>query len=175
MVPLAFLLDDERLKAKVRHWADQILTHQAADGWLGPVLDSRYSYPYDTWPRFMVLKALTQYHDATGDERIPQAVEHFLRKLPEVLEERPLRSWALYRWVDLVLSIHWLYARTGAAWLLDACHAALQRLKRCGVRVAQPFVDHVAHLHLELVLGGIHQALELPCRWRFNMLRAQPA
>jgi DUF1680 family protein len=118
MVPLAYLLDDERLKAKVRHWVDQILTHQNDDGWLGPVLDSRYSYPYDTWPRFVVLKALTQYHDATGDERIPQAVERFLRKLPEVLGERPLRSWAFYRWADLVLSIHWLYERTGEAWLL---------------------------------------------------------
>jgi len=118
MVPLAYLLDDERLKAKVQHWVEEILTHQAPDGWLGPVLDSRYSYPYDTWPRFVVLKALIQYHEATSDERIVEAVERFLRKLPEVLTERPLRSWAMYRWADLVLSIHWLYERTNEPWLL---------------------------------------------------------
>lgn len=119
MVPLAYLLDDERLKGKVRHWVDQILTHQDEDGWLGPVLDSRYGYPYDSWPRFVVLKALTQYHDATGDERIPSAINRFFHHLHHVLDERPLRSWAYYRWADLLLSIHWLYERTEEQWLLE--------------------------------------------------------
>jgi len=118
-VPLSFLLDDGRLKTKVVHWIDQILERQDDEGWLGPVLDSRWSYAYDTWPRFVVLKALTQYHDATGDQRIPRAIERFLHKVDQVLDERPLRSWALYRWADLVLSIHWLYELAGDDWLLD--------------------------------------------------------
>jgi hypothetical protein len=37
VVPLAYLLDDPSLKAKVSHWADYILTHAQPDGWLGPV------------------------------------------------------------------------------------------------------------------------------------------
>jgi len=118
-VPLSFLLDDGRLKTKVVHWIDQILERQDDEGWLGPVLDSRWSYAYDTWPRFVVLKALTQYHDATGDQRIPRAIERFLHKVDQVLDERPLRSWALYHWADLVLSIHWLYELAGDDWLLD--------------------------------------------------------
>ncbi len=118
-VPLAFLLDDPRLKAKAAHWVEQILLRQDDDGWLGPVLDSRYGYAYDTWPRFVVLKALVQYFDATGDERIPGAIERFLRKVDQVLDERPLRSWALYRWADLVLSVHWLHELTGERWLLE--------------------------------------------------------
>lgn len=118
MIPLAYLLDDDRLKAKVRHWVEQILARQQDDGWLGPVLDAEYSYPYDPWPRFVVLKALTQYHDATGDERVLAAMERFLRRIDRVLDERPLRSWAMYRWADLVLSIHWLHERVGGDWLL---------------------------------------------------------
>lgn len=118
-VPLAFLLDDPSLKAKAAHWVEQILLRQDADGWLGPVLDSRWSYVYDPWPRFVVLKALTQYYDATSDERIPRAIDRFLRKVNQVLDERPLRSWALYRWADLVLSVHWLHDLTGEAWLLE--------------------------------------------------------
>ncbi len=39
VVPLAFLLDDEKLKSKIQHWMDYIIAHQHADGWLGPVKD----------------------------------------------------------------------------------------------------------------------------------------
>lgn len=40
-------------------------------------------------------------------------------KLDAVFAERPLRSWGRYRWADLLLSVHWLYERTGEPWLLD--------------------------------------------------------
>ena len=42
LVPLAYLLDDDRLKGKVGFWLDYILTHQHEDGWLGPVRDTAY-------------------------------------------------------------------------------------------------------------------------------------
>jgi DUF1680 family protein len=119
VVPLAYLLDDEALKAKARHWIDSILSRQQEDGWLGPVLDAEYSYEYDPWPRFVVLKAFTQYYEATADERIIPAMQRFFRKLASLLEERWLRSWARYRWADLVVSIHWLHERTGESWLLE--------------------------------------------------------
>jgi DUF1680 family protein len=119
IVPLAFLLDDERLISKAHHWIDQILTRQDADGWFGPVLDSQYSYAYDPWPRFIILKALTQFYEATGDERIIPAMQRFLRMLHRLLDQRHLRSWAYYRWADLALSVFWLYERTGESWLLD--------------------------------------------------------
>src|SRR5687767_9108431 len=35
VVPLAFLLDDEDLKAKAKYWVETILDHQSEDGWLG--------------------------------------------------------------------------------------------------------------------------------------------
>ena len=58
LVPLAFLLDDERLKEKARRWVDAILGSQRADGWIGPELDTDYGYEYDPWPLFIVFKAL---------------------------------------------------------------------------------------------------------------------
>src|SRR5581483_1924826 len=36
VVPLAYLTDDPKLKAKVRRWMDYILEHPLSDGWLGP-------------------------------------------------------------------------------------------------------------------------------------------
>ena len=126
LVPLAFLLDDERLLGKVRRWVDAILARQRADGWLGPVHDERYGYAYDPWPCFVVLKALTQWQEATGDERVVPAIERFLRRLGEALEDVPLQRWGRMRWADLGLSIHWLHERTGEAWLLDLA-ATVQR------------------------------------------------
>lgn len=117
VVPLAFLLDDERLLGKVRRWVEAILERQAPDGWLGPVHDPQYGYAYDPWPVYVALKALTQYHDATGDARVIPAVERFLRRLDGLLDAQPLRSWAHFRWADLVLSIHWLHDRAPAPWL----------------------------------------------------------
>lgn len=126
LVPLAFLLDDPTLRAKAQRWIDYILTQQAEDGWLGPIHDARYGYAYDPWPCFVVLKALTQYHDATQDGRVPLALLRFLRRLDLVLDEVPLQKWGHYRWADLVLSIHWLWERTAEPWLLDLA-AKVQR------------------------------------------------
>jgi DUF1680 family protein len=122
VVPLAFLLDDVRLKEKVQSWMDYILSHQSDDGWLGPVRavhDDSYSYEYDPWPVYVVLKAMTQFQEASGDPRIIPVMQRFLRKLQIVLQERPLKSWAKMRSADLILSVCWLYERTGESWLLD--------------------------------------------------------
>ncbi len=127
VVPLAYLLGDEALKAKVRRWVDYILTHQHEDGWLGPVQSASqgHTYPaYDPWPSFVVLKALTPYHEATADARVIPAMERYLRKLAQLLAETPLFIWGKFRWQDLVLSIHWLYERTREPWLLDLAAVA---------------------------------------------------
>ena len=74
MVPLAYLLDDPALKAKVKKFIDYILDHQHPDGWLGPVGDTAGHKPYDVWPLFPLFKAFTQYQEATGDPRIIPAL-----------------------------------------------------------------------------------------------------
>jgi hypothetical protein len=121
IVPLAYLLDDDRLKSKVGFWLDYILTHQHEDGWLGPVRDTAYGnryQAYDPWPVYVVFKALTQYYDTCQDQRVIMTMLRFLQRLDSLLNERPLFVWGRSRWADLVLSIHWLYEQTGEDWLL---------------------------------------------------------
>jgi len=130
LVPLAFLLDDDRLKAKVGRWLDYILTHQHEDGWLGPARDQAYGEryeAYDPWPVFVTLKAMSQFEAATGDRRIIPAMQKFLARLDRLLDEKPLFVWGKSRWADLALSIHWLYERTGEAWLLNLAAKAQQQ------------------------------------------------
>ena len=66
LVPLAYLLDDDRLKAKAQEWVEAFLAGQDESGWIGPVqgvLGDRKYPEYDPWPVFIVSKVLTQYHD----------------------------------------------------------------------------------------------------------------
>ena len=130
VVPLAWLLDDAPLKARIEKYLDYILTHQQEDGWLGPEQSSSRSgnyKPRDPWPVFVMLKVLTQYHEATGDPRVLPAMQRFLRCLEAQLAERPLFDWNKFRWQDLVLSIHWLYDRSDEDWLLDLAATAREQ------------------------------------------------
>ncbi len=119
IVPLAYLLDDDRLKGKAKRYVDYILDHQAADGWMGPVGDNDPGHkPYDVWPLFVLFKALTQYQEATGDPRVIPALLRCSKKIDEVIAKTPLYSWAHFRGADLVVSLYWLHDRTGEPGLL---------------------------------------------------------
>ena len=121
LLPLAYELNDATLIAKAKQWVDWTLTHQRADGQIGPVSND------DWWPRMVMLKVLTQYEEVSGDPRvIPLMTKYFqfeLRQLPT----RPLRDWGKYRWQDNVYSVLWLYNRTGDADLLSLAHLLKQQ------------------------------------------------
>jgi glycosyl hydrolase family 127 (putative beta-L-arabinofuranosidase)/beta-L-arabinofuranosidase (glycosyl hydrolase family 127) len=117
LVPLAYLLDDAKLKAKVQKWVDWTLTHQSEDGSIGPVANQ------DWWPRMIMLKALTQYQEATGDPRVIPVMQRYFAFQSRELPKRPLQDWGKYRWQDELVSILWLYNRTGDASLLALARA----------------------------------------------------
>jgi hypothetical protein len=125
VTPLAVLLDDERLLAKVRFWLDYILAHQHADGWLGEKEETGTQpgtgvpRKRDPWPLFVLFKAMTQWQEATGDGRIIPAMLRAMQSVYTLLQTEPLQSWAKMRWMDLVVSVLWVYERTNEAWLLD--------------------------------------------------------
>jgi hypothetical protein len=113
LVPLAWLLEDARLKAKAQKYIEWTLTHLAPNGMIGPATND------DWWPRFVMLKVLTQYQELSGDARVIPAMEKYFEFQLGELPHRPLRDWGKFRWQDEVLSVIWLYNRTGKGWLLD--------------------------------------------------------
>lgn len=113
LLPLAYLTEDPKLIAKARRWMDWTLDHQQPDGWLGPVKNT------DWWPNYVMIKALIQFQEATGDARVIPALEKYFAYQAKHLDERPLKEWAIYRWEDEVLSIIWLYNHNGYKSLLD--------------------------------------------------------
>lgn len=113
LVPLAYLLNDVRLKAKAQKFLDWTLDHQSANGMLGPKSNN------DWWPRIVMLKALTQYQEVSGDPRVIPAMQRYFAYQLNELPKRGLQDWGKFRWQDEVLSILWLYNRTGDPKLLD--------------------------------------------------------
>jgi hypothetical protein len=116
LIPLAYLLDDPRLKSKAQKYLDWTLEHQAPSGMIGPTSND------DWWPRIVMLKALTQYYEFTGDNRVIPVMDRYFRYQLEELPSRPLRDWGKFRWQDELLGVIWLYNRTGSAYLLDLAH-----------------------------------------------------
>ena len=113
LVPLAYLLDDPRLKAKAQRYIDWTLDHQASSGMIGPASND------DWWPRIVMLKVLTQYQELTGDPRVLPVMDKYFRYQLGELPRRPLRDWGKFRWQDELLSVLWLYNRTGSAYLIE--------------------------------------------------------
>jgi uncharacterized protein len=116
-IPLAWLLEDEDMKARANYYVNYIIEHQSSDGWICPEADTDRS-KYDMWALFLLLKVLVVYHDATGDERIEGVVNKALKALDRHIDHCTLFNWAHTRWFEAFISILWLYERTGAEWLL---------------------------------------------------------
>ncbi len=128
LLPLAYILDDNVLKAKVQPWVEWALASQREDGFFGPSKD----YPYepglqrdnshDWWPRMVVLKILQQYYSATGDSRVVDFMTRYFRYQLANLPEKPLGHWtfwATYRVCDNLQAVYWLYNITGDDFLLE--------------------------------------------------------
>lgn len=138
IIPLAFLLAHDGLKAVIRRWIDYILGHQDEDGWLGPRSGEGNWPECDPWIQFPLLKALIQYEEATGDVRIIPALMKVLRKLDTLLDDPKQASVAgRERWADLVLSVHHLYELRNEQWLLDLTEKA----RRWGYDWREHFAD----------------------------------
>ncbi len=131
LVPLAWLLDDEALKAKAKPWIEWTLNSQTEEGYFGPVpfetepeqeAGLQKSRRRDWWPKMVMLKVLQQYHEATSDERVIDLMENYFRFQLNELPKTPLDHWSFWanrRGGDNLMLVYWLYNQTGEPFLLD--------------------------------------------------------
>jgi hypothetical protein len=111
-VPLAYVLDDDRLKEVVRPYLEWTLESQRPDGYFGPPPDKSYANrdgfqtdrPSDWWPRMVMLKVLQVHHSATGDGR-PDGSDPYMRydvasEIPRAGGLRPTIDGRLGEWKE---------------------------------------------------------------------------
>jgi hypothetical protein len=121
LTPLAWQLNSPFLKQKAQRFFDWTLDNAQPSGLFGPRSNN------DWWPRMVMLKALTQYYEATGDSRVIPVMERYFAYSLRELPNRPLRDWGRYRWQDEVLSVLWLYDRSGDPSLLRLANLLRQQ------------------------------------------------
>ncbi|GAA0537293.1 glycoside hydrolase family 127 protein [Chitinophaga japonensis] len=128
LLPLAYILDDKELIAKIQPWIEWTIKSQQPDGYFGPSKDYgpepglQRDHSRDWWPKMVMLKALKQYYSATGDQRVIQLMTNYFRYQLKALPSKPLDHWsfwARYRGGDNLMMVYWLYNITGDAFLLE--------------------------------------------------------
>lgn len=117
-IPLAYLLDNQDMKERVKKYIDAIIAGQKEDGWICPCADEERS-TYDVWALFLMTKVLVVYADCSGDERVEECVYRALKNLHKFLKSCTLKQWAASRWYECLISICWIYERRPESWLKE--------------------------------------------------------
>ncbi|MFH0993162.1 MAG: beta-L-arabinofuranosidase domain-containing protein, partial [bacterium] len=113
LVPLAFLLENESLLARVETWINAILSSQREDGFFGPRSND------DWWPRFVAAKAVTTYQEATGSTAALSFLVRFCDHMRANIETRPPEFWGFARGMEAFPAVLLVWEKTGNDVYLD--------------------------------------------------------
>ena len=111
LVPLAYILNDDRLINKVKAWIEPILASSSDSGWYGPIKNK------DRWPLAVANKVLIQYYEATGDKRAITVLTKYFRYLHDSPPDWPDKEWRGVRAMENAVTGYWLYRQTGEPWI----------------------------------------------------------
>jgi hypothetical protein len=115
IVPLAYGLDDARLKGQVYDALDYVLSHQQADGWLGPETTNSTR---DLWARFPLFLGFTQIIEADQSQapRLVPAMYQFVNLMHSMMVANLgfLDYWGKVRYQDMMIALQWLYENENA-------------------------------------------------------------
>lgn len=131
-VPLAYLLQDKPLLAKVQRYIEWAIANQRPSGYFGPLTKAEQqagrllaiqgTQGEDWWPRMVMLKVMQQHYQATHDSRVIPFLTKYFRYQLANLPATPLGQWSEWSTVrggDNLLVVYWLYRQTNEPFLRD--------------------------------------------------------
>ena len=168
-IPLAYLLDDDDMKARTQKYIDKIIENQTETGWICPAPESERA-TYDIWALFIILKALTVYADCSGDERVEQVVYNALKNFKGNSHSKTPFNWGNTRWYECVLVIAWLYEKRPEPWLIEL--ADFLKINGLGIKdsirlwknppKAWNYYTHVVNIAMSLKGDTVYKAFVEP-------------
>lgn len=124
---LACQLADEAKLRESHFWIDAILRSAQPDGHFGPV-NAGKDGRRELWANMLALQILQDYYEHTADERVLPVMTAYCRWELAYPDEKFLRDyWENSRGGDNLLSVIWLYNRTGEEFLLQL----MRKIHRC--------------------------------------------
>ena len=120
VIPLAYLLDDEDLKGRVKKYVDFIVDKQSPDGWICPC-EIKDVKKYDVWALFLIGKVLTVYLEHEYWEKVHNALAKAMKWLYNNLKSGniALFDWAETRWYECLIPLKYLYEIKKESWILE--------------------------------------------------------
>lgn len=140
-IPLAYLLEEDDLKARAHRYMEAIIGRQESDGWICPC-SPQERRSYDLWSGILIAKVLAMYADLSGSQAAEQSLYRLLDNMWAFTRGNTLHNWASMRWFEALIPIYWMYERRPEAWLIRLA----QRFQEMGYdygKLFDPFRDQV--------------------------------
>jgi len=116
---IAYILQDKKMLAGTKFWIDAVLNNQRPDGDFGPVI-LKGDGNRDLWANMPMLWCLQSYYEYSKDQRVLTFMSKYFKWELAVPDSKFLKDyWENSRGGDNMVSVYWLYNRTGEPWLLD--------------------------------------------------------
>ncbi len=104
---------------RVEAWITAILSSQREDGFFGPASND------DWWPRFVAVKAVAAYQQATGSDPALRFLIRFCDHMLTAIDSRPPEFWGYARGMEAFPAVLLVWEKTGS----DAYLQLLRRLE----------------------------------------------
>ncbi len=116
---MAYILQDEKMLEESMFWIESILKSAQPDGYFGPI-NADNNGRRELWANMLALQILQNYYEYSQDERVLKLMTGYCRWELNYPDEKFLRAyWENSRGGDNMLSVIWLYNRTGDEFLLE--------------------------------------------------------
>ncbi len=115
---LAYTLNDPRMIDEAKVWIEGVFASQQPDGYFGPV--NERDGKRELWAHMIMLWCLQSYYEYSNDPRVITLMTNYFKWQMTVPDDKFLEDyWENCRGGDNMLSVYWLYNRTGDAFLLE--------------------------------------------------------
>jgi DUF1680 family protein len=115
---IGYMLGDEKMIAEAKFWIDAVLNNQRDNGDFGPAVERKGNR--DLWTNMPMLWCLQSYYEFTKDPRVIPFMTRYFKYQLSIPDDKFLEDyWENSRGGDNMVSVYWLYNRTGDKFLLE--------------------------------------------------------